>query len=1228
MNVPSKLRRVGLAFIGVLLGELLGFFAHGNGLEWESSNGFRSAPLVVPAAGKTGFTLLSASATGINFTNLLSVERSLTNQILLNGSGVAAGDVDGDGWCDLYFCGLDGPNKLFRNLGNWKFEDITAVAGVACPDLDATGAAFADIDGDGDLDLIVNSVAGGTHIFLNDGRGHFTKSAVLNLNKGGMSLALADIDGDGDLDLYVANYRTVTVRDQPSARIKGTYIDGKPVVATFNDRPATDPDLVGRFTMQENGKIIENGEVDVLFRNDGKGHFTPLSFTDGTFLDEEGKPLTGPPYDWGLSVMMRDLNGDGAPDIYVCNDFRSPDRIWLNDGKGKFRALPRLALRTTSMFSMGVDVADLNRDGFDDIFVADMLSRDHRRRQIQVGDLVPSFLKIGQIDDRPPYSRNTLLLNRSDGTYAEIAQFSGLHASEWTWTPAFLDVDLDGYEDLLLTSGHERDAMNADVSARAEAMKANKKMSGLELLTLNKMFARLDTGKIAFRNRGDLTFEEVSAAWGFDTPGVSHGMALVDLDNDGDLDVVVNNLNGAAGIYRNETVAPRVSVRLRGRSPNTHGIGAKIKVLGGPVPQSQEMICGGRYLSSDEAMRTFASGSLTNQLRIEVTWRDGKKSVAADAKPNRAYEIDEATATLVKEPEAKQPMPLFADVSDLIKHTHHEEAFDDFARQSLLPKRLSQLGPGVAWYDVDDDGWDDLIITSGLGGQLAVFRNDGHGGFSPMTEAPFNRPVSRDQTTVLGFGSTLLVGAANYEDGSTNGGWIRIHDLKRKVAGDSILGPTASCGPLAAADVDGDGDLDLFIGGRVIAGRYPEPAMSLLMKNEGGRLVPAQRFEKLGLVSGAVFSDLDGDGFPELILACEWGPVRVFRNQNGQFAEATDELGLGKFRGWWNGVTTGDLDGDGRPDIIASNWGLNQRYQTQGASNVRLFYGDFAGNGGVEMIESYFESAMNKVVLFRSLKEVEKNLPWVRERTPTFAAYAEASVAEFLGDRMSAAKELRVDTFASMVFLNRGDHFEARPLPFDAQLAPAFGISVGDADGDGNEDVFLSQNFFDAQAEMPRCDAGRGLWLRGDGKGGLQAMNGPESGVLVYGEQRGCALSDYDGDGRVDLVVTQNGAATKLFHNVGAKPGLRVRLQGPAGNTYAVGASLRLIFGDRSGPVREIHAGSGYWSQDSGVQVLGTPEPPTGILVRWPGGKSTTSPILGGAKEIVVSPDGAVKVKR
>jgi enediyne biosynthesis protein E4 len=1200
---------------------------------WQGQEGGVSWRELKVADGQPGFTEMTAPQTGVDFVNRLSTNRYVTNQNILNGSGVAIGDIDRDGLPDLFFAGLDSANTLYRNLGQWRFSNITDHA-VSMPNTDATGAAFADLDGDHDLDLIVNTLGQGTHIFQNNGHGVFSRAALLNDKSGGMSLALADTDGDGDLDLYIANYRVVTVRDDPMGSFEGEYVRGKAVVRSYNGIPATDPSVFGRFVFAEDGRVIEHGESDMFYRNDGAFKFTHVKFDGGDFLDEHGKPLESIPRDWGLSCMFRDINGDGAPDLYVCNDFESPDRIWINDGKGKFRALPGTALRHTCMFSMGVDFADVNRDGHDDFFVADMLSQNETVRHTRQG--IPMYFHTaGEWATRPQYSQNMLYVNRGDGTYAETSWLSGVSASEWTWMPAFLDVDLDGWEDLLVTNGNQLDSMDLDDVNRGEAVKKQRTYSRAELLNLRLMFKHLNSPNVAFRNRGDLTFEDASAQWGFNKAAVSHGMAFADLDLDGDLDAVINNLNSPCTLLRNNAGGARVAVRLKGAGQNTSGIGAKVRFIGGPVDQQQEMIGAGRYLSGDDAMRVFAAGSNLIEGRIEVRWRSGRTTTVKGVKPNRLYEIEQSGSTRAiaasesnrgaaassetgqaKSAEAEW----FEDVSDALKHTHGEEPFEDFQRQQLLPMRLSQLGPGIAWHDFNGDGWDDLFIPTGRSGRMAAFQNNQQGGFTAVTEQFLQRPMGRDQTTPIGLGTQLLIGSSNYEDGMTNGGAIRIVDMARKVTGESLMGPEMSVGPMAVADVDGDGTMELFIGGRAMAAKYPAPAVSILYKTEASRFVPKQRFEKLGLASGAVFSDLDLDGDPDLIVACHWGPVRVFTNDKGTFTDATEQMGLAGLTGLWNGVATGDFDGDGRPDIIASNWGLNTRWKATPEHPFKLYYGDLDGNGIIDMVEARFDRGMNKEVPIRTMKSVGPALPFVPEKMRTYAAYGSASVQEIYGDALKKAELVQVTTLATTLFLNRGGKFEARVLHPEAQFSPAFGICVADFDGDGEDDAFLSQNFFATNPEMPRSDAGRGLLLKGDGKGSLQPVPGQVCGIKIYGEQRGCAVTDYDHDGRVDLVVTQNAAQTRLFRNRAAKPGARVRIV-DAGGGPAIGTMLR-VRGEGTSILREVQAGSGYWSMNGTAQIV-----PRGVdlTVRLRNGKSVELKVGPEAKLITIAPDGTFR---
>jgi len=1188
-------------------------------LTWTGSAGFRSAEVHPEKTGKAGFTLMTPQTTGVAFTNTLQGDASLTNAVAHNGSGLAIGDVDRDGWQDIYLSNLQRPNALYRNLGNWRFEAMD-IGDAACANDLSTGATFADVDGDSDLDLLVNGISAGTRLFLNDGKGKFTeqKESGLSRTASATSMALGDMDGDGDLDLYCTHYIDVMHLFDPTTRFSLMKRGGGWVVLKVNDQPTTLPHLKDRFEALPDGRVRELPEVDGFYRNDGKGRFTAIQSEPGVFADEEGKPVA--PYrDWGLSVMFRDINRDGHPDLYVCNDNASrADRVWINDGKGKFHALTPMVLRHTSRASMGIDFADVNRDGHDDFIVVDMLAREHVKRMTQIFKDVPDPRERERVETRPRYNRNMLFLSRADGTYSEAALMAGVAASDWSWCPVFIDVDLDGYEDLLITNGFEYDVIDQD--SQDEIKNPKQRLTREQLKRSLGLRPRFPTPNAAFRNRGDGTFQPMAHEWGFAHSGFSYGMALGDLDNDGDLDVVVNNLNDAASVYRNDATAARLGVRLKGRN-NTEGIGARITLIGGPVKQSQEMISGGRYLAGDQAMRVFAASNQPGKpLRLDVTWRTGATSTINDVQPNRLYEVDEVVAVQSARSKEAEAKPLFKDVSAMLNHTHSENAFDDWASQPSLPRRLSRLGPGVSWCDVDGDGWEDVVVGGAAGGKLAIYTNNQGQSFGAVQH---NISTAGDQGSILAFPGTkpkLLVAVSNYEMLREQESELQIYSLP-DVTAERVPAGKASLGCMALADIDSDGDLDLFVGGRFRPGHYPEPVSSTIWLNDGGTLklseAASKPFESLGLVSSATFTDLDGDGSPDLALALEWGPVRVFQNDKGKFRDVTAQSGLAERAGWWTSVAAGDFDGDGRMDLAVGNWGRNSIYElyrpATDSATIGAFYGAWNSDGRIAFVEAWQEKSDWLPVHNRTW--VSRSVPEVTAQFQKHAAFGAATVQQILGPRLEQSKMLKATELRSGVLLNRGARFDWLPLPMEGQLSPVFSVNVADFDADGTEDLFLSQNCFsavpeDASAEaISRDDSGRGLWLRGSGRGTFTAVDGSVTGIKIYGEQRGAALADFNHDGRVDLCVSQNNGTTKLYLNENPRRGLRVTLRGTTENPDAIGAQLRVRYADdRMGPCHSIAAGSGYWSQDASAQVLGYGANPQALWIRWPGGTEQTIP--------------------
>jgi hypothetical protein len=1172
---------------------------------------------------EAGFDRLSPAHTGVTFTNVLSVERSSTNQILLNGSGVAAGDIDGDGWCDVVVGSVGGGARVYRNLQNWRFEDVTERMGLEPGPWPTTAVALADLNGDRKPDLLLNTLGAGTRYFTNSlGKTWKEQSqgGGMATPTGGASLAIADVDGDGDLDVYVVNYRRWTLRDYPALGPK--------------DPPARTHPQAGsqmQFIMEDRGRVQELGEADTLFLNDGRGGFRPAPPED--FRDPEGRPLSAL-LDWGLSAMFRDLNGDGAPDLYVCNDFGSPDRLWWNDGKGRFTSGAEMALPSTSQLSMGVDVADINRDGLMDFVVVDMLDESRWERLVRGG--AKDVGRPGILGGRPQYPRNTLFLGTHPGRFVEIASYSGLEATDWSWCPVFLDVDLDGHEDLLVTTGHERDSQNRDfVREKSQALRGVPKSDlNATMQELERRSPRLPLPKRAYRNRGDLTFESYGTRWGFGDVGISQGLCLADLDNDGDLDALVTHLGEGVGLYRNRATAPRIQVRLLGNGGNPDGIGALIQVRGGPVFQSQEIVAGGRYLSSDQPVRTFAAGG-SRSLSVEVRWRSGTVSRVDGVKPGDRVELREpgpkaSPGTLSSwAPEAPRSPVRFEDLSAQLGVRHSQPVDDEFALQPTRPVLGTALGPAVALVDVDRDGHLEIVVGASRGGRPALLRRSAEGRFQPWQELLPPRLAESMQTSILplpvsptnGLGTAVMIGSGLEEPpGSTPR--ARVSQLGAAIRpGLAWNASKGGIGAIAVADVDRDGTLEGFFGGRPLSGRFPEasPSQIWTLSASGWQLDEpnTKTLSTLGCVQNACWFDANDDGWQDLVVVEWWGGIRLFLNQKGKLAEESFRWGLSELSGLWNSVVPVDVDADGRLDLVVGGPGLNSDYNS--TLPVRLQAFDPDQDGVLELMELGWEEARKEWVPLRSLEYLGEAFPGMAVRSGSHRAFAEGAWKAVLDESGPIVWSREVRRVDSLLLLNRGNRFEARPLPPRVQFAPTWGLAVADWDADGWEDLGVVQNQRHLRSDLPPAMNGEALVLMNDRKGGFAVFDGSGSGFEMRGEGRGLAVGDIDEDGRADVVVGQNDGPAGLFLNRAPGKGLTVVLQGTMGNPDAIGAVMRLRSAEgRLGPKRLVRAGGGHWSCDSPIQILGATSAPKTLWVRWPDGFESEYPIESGASRVVL----------
>ena len=1041
------------------------------------------------------FERLAPSATGVTFANRVPEDSSLNILNFLsyyNGGGVAAGDVNGDGLPDLYFTSNLGANRLYLNRGNYRFEDVTDRAGVTGPRGWKTGVTMADVNGDGRVDIYVSTVSylslkGRNALYINNGDGTFTDRAhEYGIDQQGYSTQAAffDYDGDGDLDLFVLSYSSHAdlASGAPRRDVRGTVGGGR------------------------------------LYRNDG-GHFVDVSAQTGIYGGTDG---------FGLGLVVSDLNSDGCPDVYVANDFQENDFLYLNNCDGTFTESIARAMGHISRFSMGVDAADVNDDGRPDLFVADMLpERESILKSSASTESQELFDRQREAGYRPQYERNTLQLNRGDGRFSEIGLLAGVSATDWSWAPLFADLDNDGRKDLFVTSGIYRRPNDLDYIAYVGSASVQATLSDTitsRNLALLERMPHVPAPNHLFRNVGDLHFSDVTASWGLGEPGFSNGAAYVDLNNSGSLDLVVNSLNAPAAIYRNHARERNgnasLTVALKGKGSNTQGIGAKLLVRVGGTTQLLEQQPTRGFQSSVDPRLHVGVGHADTIDSLTVVWPDRTFQVLMSVKAQGVLVLSQSDAhgRYVPPP---SPAPLFEDVTAQrhLDVKHVENAYSELAREPLNPRLLSTEGPALVTADVDGDGLDDLFVGGAMwqSGSLLLQQRDGS--FRPSVQPTLSADSTSEDVDAVFFdangdghpdlyvvsgGNAFTIPAAPMR------GRLYLNDGRGQLTRsmDAIPELYDNGGCVAAGDFDGDGHVDLFLGSRSVPGKYGVSPPSRLLRNDGTghfsdvtQLV-APALVEAGMLTSAVWIDYDGDGKLDLIVAGEWTAVRVFHNESGKLVERTEQAGLGGTHGWWNTISVADLNGDGKPDLVLGNLGLNSYVTASSKEPARLYVGDFAHNGSSLPILTSFKHGVSYPVAGRD--ELSHVIPSVAGKFPTYASFGASTIDEiFPRADISAARALEAETFASAVALNDGKGaFTVKALPTEAQIAPVNAVVAGDFDGDGRTDLLVAGNFFATPPILGRYDASYGLLLRGTGDGRFTPADMSVSGVHIDGQVR------------------------------------------------------------------------------------------------------------------------------
>lgn len=1057
------------------------------------------------------FSTLDPSDTGINFSNNLTENDSLnyfTYTYIYMGGGVATGDINNDGLVDVVFTGNQVSNKLYLNKGNLKFEDITQKAGVGGDKRWYTGVTMADVNGDGFLDIYY-SVGGkfgpkNNELYINNGNGTFTEKAKeYGIDDIGNSVqgTFFDYDKDGDLDLFVANYPPTKFNSATSDYVQ----------------------------MMRHVKDNESGH---LYRNDGN-HFVNIT-------EEAGVKA----YGLSLSATIGDLNNDSWPDIYVSNDFNSPDFMYINNQDGTFKEVVKEATAHNSFYGMGVDISDFNNDGNLDIFQVDMDAKDNRRKKANMSSMNPQlYWDIVNVGFNYQYMHNCMQLNtgvNENGIphFGNISRITGTSSTDWSWGPLFADFDNDGNKDLYITNGTRREINNNDFFHSLESLNLKPK----DLLKKSQEIPSEKIDNFMFQNKGNLNFEQANKKWGIEYKGFSNGVAYADLDNDGDLDLVVNNIDDFASVFENSSSKTNnyIKVQFKGSTKNTFGLGNRVYVKTKKETQLQELTLTRGFQSSVAPELHFGVGKENTIDEIKVVWTNGKVQKLNNVKANQTLIFKEQDATVETETKTTVKTSLFTTENNLFPvYKHEENNYDDFKDQVLLPHKMSTFGPAIAVGDLNKDGLDDYIIGGSATYSAKVFLQTKNGFIEKMIPALEEDKASEDT-------GILIFDADNDGDNDfyiVSGGYeFLINDPKlqdrlyiNNGKGDFTKAPKGvlptmitSGSKVYPIDYDKDGKQDLLVLGRQVPGQYPSPAKTYLLHNISSVTQPRfevskkapKEFHNLGMATSAVITDFNNDKLDDIIIVGEWMPIRVFQNTKTAFKEVSNQLGLNEdSTGWWWSIQQGDFDNDGDMDYIVGNNGLNYKYKATPEETFDIFVKDFDNDKHKDIVLSYYNDGKQYPVRGRGCSS--QQIPNIKKKFKDYESFSEATLVDVYTEKsLKEALHYKVKSFASIYLENKNGKFIIHELPTEAQLTCINQIMVADYDKDGKLDVLITGNMYNSEVETPRNDAGHGLFLKGNGKGKFKSISAIKSGFFTPGDVKN--MEKINVKGKTYLLVTKN----------------------------------------------------------------------------------------------------------